>query len=116
MGKNGVNVSDKADQGPAGFCSCGSPSGERVKQDGGRPGSFYWIKCWDRRRWTRKGYRRQFYYTFMSSNGQVLATSEGLNNRRDRDVVVQGLLRDKLQMAVWVDKDGYEITRYFMIG
>lgn len=78
--------------------------------------SFYWIKCWDRMQWTRRGRRRRYYYSVMHSNGEILSTSQGIDNRSDRDAVARGLLSDGIHMVSWVDSQGREETRDFAVS
>lgn len=92
-----------------------NPSEQRLNQAGVDTGSFYWLRCWDRRIWTRRGYRRRYFYTFMHSNGQTLATSQPIDNRGDRDDVVNGLLENRIHMAIWQNADGSEVTRKFTV-
>jgi len=77
-------------------------------------GNFYWIKCWD----VKEGIfrRRRYYYTIMHSNGNKLGTSQGIDNRKDRDEVVRGIMQKGIHMVQWVDSQGLEIARDFKVG
>jgi uncharacterized protein YegP (UPF0339 family) len=73
-------------------------------------GDYYWIRCWERRKLLRK---RQYYYSFMHSNGKVLATSEGINSREHRDAVVRGLMEHGIEKVLWEDAAGEVVTQLF---
>ena len=89
--------------------------GEVKDARGNKPVEYYWIECWEKIVWTKRGLGLRFFYTFMHSNGNKLATSQPIDNRKDRDNVVKGILVDGFVKALWTDWKGNIITHEFCV-
>lgn len=58
------------------------------------------------RQFSRKPFfsRRQYYFSINAENGEILAASEGYNNKNDRNTTIESIKRGSL-LAEIIDAD-----------